>query len=408
MGEGKRSTVNSPRAVLAGLEVLLVVSVDTEEDNWVPTRVGISVEKVRELKRLSGCFDGVGVRATYFTSYQVATRPWAVDVLREICDDGRAEIGAHLPPWNTPPIDEPLVLRNTMMKNLPPKLQLAKLERLTSQLADVFGAPPTAFRAGRFGLGAEAVPALVACGYQVDSSVTPFMSWEAMDDGPNFVGASLDAYRVGTGRDIRVRTADGPLVEIPITCWYTRFASWRFPGLHRVLPTRPARALHLAGLAPVCQTRSRTAAESATSLQSRGLTGLCVATPCVAAPQQRIAEPPPIEQQRRRRHSGLALANYAFQPQRIGVVMREPAVMSTRVRDLPSHSLAAAEAGAPTHWARHGVPVESNARRLLVISYHFRADGVVGGLRWAGVTKYLARLGWQVAVLTAAPPAPGD
>ena len=50
----------------------------------------------------------------------------------------------------------------------------------------------------------------------------------------------------------------------------------------------------------------------------------------------------------------------------------------------------------------------NDARRLLVISYHFRADGVVGGLRWAGVTKYLARLGWQVAVLTAAPPAPGD
>ena len=241
--------MNAPRAVRAGLEVLLVVSVDTEEDNWVPTRVGISVENVRELKRLSRCFDGVGVRATYFTSYQVATRPWAVDVLREISDDGRAEIGAHLHPWNTPPIDEPLVLRNTMMKNLPPKLQLAKLERLTSQLADVFGAPPTAFRAGRFGLGAEAVPALVACGYQVDSSVTPFMSWEAMDDGPNFVGASLDAYRVGTGRDIRVRTADGPLVEIPITCGYTRFASGRWPGLHRVLHTRPARALHLAGLA---------------------------------------------------------------------------------------------------------------------------------------------------------------
>src|SRR2546425_13233778 len=103
MGEGKRSTVNSPRAVLAGLEVLLVVSVGTEEDNWVPTRVGISVENVRELKRLSRCFHGIGVRATYFTSYQVATRPWAVDVLRAIADGGRAEIGGALHPWDTPP-----------------------------------------------------------------------------------------------------------------------------------------------------------------------------------------------------------------------------------------------------------------------------------------------------------------
>jgi glycosyltransferase involved in cell wall biosynthesis len=50
----------------------------------------------------------------------------------------------------------------------------------------------------------------------------------------------------------------------------------------------------------------------------------------------------------------------------------------------------------------------SGARRLLVISYHFWGDGAVGGLRWAGLTKYLARLGWQVAVLTAAPPLPGE
>jgi glycosyltransferase involved in cell wall biosynthesis len=50
----------------------------------------------------------------------------------------------------------------------------------------------------------------------------------------------------------------------------------------------------------------------------------------------------------------------------------------------------------------------SDARRLLVVSYHFPADGAVGGLRWAGLAKYLARLGWRVAVLTAAPPLAGD
>src|SRR2546422_8233846 len=36
--------------------------------------------------------------------------------------------------------------------------------------------------------------------------------------------------------------------------------------------------------------------------------------------------------------------------------------------------------------------------------YHFGPDGSVGGLRWAGITKYLARLGWEVSVITAAPP----
>ena len=46
-----------------------------------------------------------------------------------------------------------------------------------------------------------------------------------------------------------------------------------------------------------------------------------------------------------------------------------------------------------------------DARRLLVITYYFGPNGSVGGLRWAGITKYLARLGWKVFVITAAPPA---
>lgn len=39
--------------------------------------------------------------------------------------------------------------------------------------------------------------------------------------------------------------------------------------------------------------------------------------------------------------------------------------------------------------------------RLLVITYHFPPDGSVGGLRWSGLSKYLARRGWEVHVVTA-------
>lgn len=46
----------------------------------------------------------------------------------------------------------------------------------------------------------------------------------------------------------------------------------------------------------------------------------------------------------------------------------------------------------------------SDARRLLVITYDFGPNGNVGGLRWGGLTKYLARLGWEISVVTAAPP----
>jgi hypothetical protein len=43
-----------------------------------------------------------------------------------------------------------------------------------------------------------------------------------------------------------------------------------------------------------------------------------------------------------------------------------------------------------------------DVRRLLVITYHFPPDGAIGGQRWAGLSKYLARLGWEVHVITAA------
>jgi glycosyltransferase involved in cell wall biosynthesis len=47
-------------------------------------------------------------------------------------------------------------------------------------------------------------------------------------------------------------------------------------------------------------------------------------------------------------------------------------------------------------------------RRLLVISYHFPPDGTIGGQRWAGLTKYLARTGWEVHVITASAPGKGE
>jgi hypothetical protein len=191
----------------------------------------------------------LGLRTTYFTTYHVALEPWAAGLLGAIRADGAAEIGAHLHPWNTPPLEEPLLPRNSMMKNLPARLQLAKLQRLTTVLSDAFGEAPTAFRAGRYGLGPESVSALRSCGYELDSSVTPFLDWETTDDGPTFVGAPLDAYRMGLDRDVNVPDARGPVVEIPLTCGYTRFSARRWLVLDRVLRARPTRTSALAAVA---------------------------------------------------------------------------------------------------------------------------------------------------------------
>lgn len=45
---------------------------------------------------------------------------------------------------------------------------------------------------------------------------------------------------------------------------------------------------------------------------------------------------------------------------------------------------------------------ENRPPRLLVITFHFPPDGSVGGLRWGGMSKYLARRGWEIDIVTAA------
>lgn len=230
-------------------DIILVVSVDTEEDNWYPSGHCLTVENIRELPRLEAFFRRLGVRATYFTTYRVAVDPEAADILRTIGDAGQAEIAAHLHPWNTPPMEEAPAARNSMLKNLPAELQLAKLESLTTALHASLGISPIAFRAGRYGLGPETVRALIRCGYTIDSSVTPFVSWEEMGEGPTFVGAPVQAYRLAGRGDVRLPEPDGPLLEIPVSCGYNRspFTVWSL--VHRALGARAVRPLRLRGIA---------------------------------------------------------------------------------------------------------------------------------------------------------------
>lgn len=237
--------------------VLLIVSVDTEEDNWYRSRHDIGVTNIVELRRLASFLARLGVRPTYFTTYQVATDPRAADVMREVgTGRGEGEIAAHLHPWNTPPLTEAFAARNSMLANLPAELQLAKLQRLTAALEETFGARPRAFRAGRYGLGTETVGALMRCGYDVDSSVTPFVSWEAFDDGPTFVGAPLDAYRLAPDRDVKQPAPDGDLIEIPLSCGFNRgpFTLWGQAGRWLEVPAlRRFRLLGLAARTGLCK-----------------------------------------------------------------------------------------------------------------------------------------------------------
>jgi peptidoglycan/xylan/chitin deacetylase (PgdA/CDA1 family) len=233
--------------------VTLIVSIDTEEDNWYPARDAITVRNIGELPRLDRELERLGAHATYFTTYQVAANKGSADVIRDLSQRAGVEIGAHLHPWNTPPILLPLTPQNTMLANLPPALQRDKIRTLTDSLTQVLGTRPLSFRAGRWGLDSTTVSALIDCGYRVDSSVTPLRSWGEMH-GPSHVMAPHNVYRLdGAGSHV-VPTANGPLIEVPASWGYKRSqwdaARWIHsaldrPVLHRMRVFALAARLHI-------------------------------------------------------------------------------------------------------------------------------------------------------------------
>lgn len=226
----------------------LVVTVDTEEDNWEPSRDDISVENIRHVSAFQERMEKLGVRPTYLVTYQVASVPWAADLLADLHHAGRAEVGAHLHPWNTPPLREPMELHYHLFRNLSPELQREKLSSLFSRIRSELDVQPLSFRSGMWSLSREAVGLLLAEGIEVDTSVLPYMYWHDVPYSPSYVRAPAEPYRLARGGSLQRHHADGELLEVPATAGYTR-GLWRLWGpVDRFFRTRPMVPLHVPGI----------------------------------------------------------------------------------------------------------------------------------------------------------------
>jgi hypothetical protein len=172
----------------AGWPPTLVVVVDTEEEfDWnAPFDSNSRGTTNIFCQRLAQeIMDRHGVVPTYVIDYPVANTPKAVSILRSIAEEGRCEIGAHLHPWVSPPIEEEVNVYNSFPGNLPPSLEREKLARLADRIQDVFRDRPIIYKAGRYGLGPSTFQTLRQFGFRVDTSVVPHTDFSA-SGGPNF------------------------------------------------------------------------------------------------------------------------------------------------------------------------------------------------------------------------------
>jgi hypothetical protein len=193
----------------------LAVTIDTEEDNWGEyDRPSFTVENINRIHRLQQLFAARGIRPTYLITYPVATSRVAVETLGKYREDGLCEIGTHLHPWNTPPLEEERTTFNSYISHLPAALQLRKIQTLHEAIATNFGVVPTSFRSGRWGFSDDVARSLIRLGYHVDTSISPALDWREYQ-GPDYSDWSPEpfVYRIeGSARE-----PGGSLLEVPAT-----------------------------------------------------------------------------------------------------------------------------------------------------------------------------------------------
>lgn len=195
----------------AGARPRFWVTIDTEEDfDWdAPfARTGFRLDSVPALSDCQTYFEHAGVKPIYLVDWPIVADDRAVDILGAAQAANRCEIGAQLHPWVTPPNDEEVNAPNSYTGNLPASLQRAKMTALRDAIRDRFGVAPTAYRAGRYGLGPDTASMLAELGFRCDTSVRSGFDYRA-GHGPDYRRAPLHPWWV--------RTQHGAVLEMPVT-----------------------------------------------------------------------------------------------------------------------------------------------------------------------------------------------
>ncbi len=197
----------------------LVITIDTEEDNWGDySSESFSIENIKKIPSLQKIFDEFNIIPTYLVTYPVATNKVSVNILKEIHQQGKCEIGMHCHPWSTPPFEEKRNSHNSMLCNLPYELQYKKMSVLHEVIEKNIGVTAKSFRAGRWGYNETVSKVIRSLDYLIDTSVTPFMDWTAYH-GPDYSCMTPEPFRFNEP-EIFKNSEHGKLLEIPATIGY--------------------------------------------------------------------------------------------------------------------------------------------------------------------------------------------
>jgi hypothetical protein len=192
------------------------ITIDTEEDfEWSAefSREGHSIASASAMADGQRFLAAAGTKPIYYADYPILSDQNVAAMLGQFMADGAADIGIHLHPWVTPPFDETVSDHNSYAGNLPEDLERAKLLAVRDLYHARLGRMPTAYRAGRYGIGPSTVSILRDAGFRCDSSLRPHFDYRA-DGGPDFRRESLFPTWSSAEQAHRI-------LHIPLTAMFT-------------------------------------------------------------------------------------------------------------------------------------------------------------------------------------------
>ncbi len=206
-------------------DIKLMITVDTEADDQWKRQDHISVNNIEGLKRFQALCQKYNFKPTYLVSYEVAADVQAATILKSLVAKGRAEIGAHLHPWSTPPA-APSDIDQAFPSELTDQELNDKFKALTEVIERQFQTKPLSYRSGRWGMDERQFKLLKQYGYKVDCSITPKVSWtrikglEGGSGGPDFSLAPVRPYYT-SGEQMYVGGDSSDILEVPMSILFT-------------------------------------------------------------------------------------------------------------------------------------------------------------------------------------------
>jgi len=215
-----------------------VITLDTEPDNeWGRPRVA-TTENARFIPRFHELCVRHGFPVSYLMTFEMAEDPFLREYLVPRLRTEECEIGAHLHPWNTPPlvqVTDDDMRHHPYPYEYPPEIQRQKLQTLVGAIERHFGVRPVSYKAGRWGLDAFHAGLLDEMGFRADTSVCPGINWGPSKGdprgrgGPNFNRASIHPYRLS--REDVCRPGGLRVWEIPPTIVFYSALGRYLPGV---------------------------------------------------------------------------------------------------------------------------------------------------------------------------------